>query len=124
MGKHKVYAVKVGRQPGVYTNWTDCQKQTSGFKGAIFKSFENLKDANNYLYQATTPKISKFYAVKVGKQPGIYTKWEACQMQILHHPGAKFKSFKNIIDALIYIEDPQFITTISDDLHFDVEPFA
>lgn len=31
----KYYAVKAGFEPGVYTQYSDCQRQTAGFKGAI-----------------------------------------------------------------------------------------
>jgi len=31
----KYYAVRFGKVPGVYTDWTECQGQISGFKGAI-----------------------------------------------------------------------------------------
>lgn len=30
----KFYAVRAGHKPGVYTTWTICQQQISGFKGA------------------------------------------------------------------------------------------
>lgn len=30
----KYYAVRAGYKPGVYTNWSICQQQISGFKGA------------------------------------------------------------------------------------------
>lgn len=30
----KYYAVLAGHKPGVYTEWAECQKNTTGFKGA------------------------------------------------------------------------------------------
>ena len=36
---NKIYAVKVGRIPGKYYTWADCEKQVKGFKGQEFKSF-------------------------------------------------------------------------------------
>jgi viroplasmin and RNaseH domain-containing protein len=50
----KFYAVKNGRVPGVYTTWDECKKQTNGFSNACFKSFDNLKDAENFV-SVTTP---------------------------------------------------------------------
>lgn len=35
----KKYVVWVGRQPGIYDTWAECQSQTSGFSGAKFKAF-------------------------------------------------------------------------------------
>lgn len=34
------YAVRVGRQPGVYSTWEECEAQVNGFKAAAFKKFE------------------------------------------------------------------------------------
>ena len=45
----KYYAVKVGREKGIYHTWEECKEQVDGFEGAEFKSFSNLEDANNYL---------------------------------------------------------------------------
>ncbi len=41
----KFYAVRAGRAPGVYDTWAQCQKQTSGFSGAVFKSFPTREEA-------------------------------------------------------------------------------
>ncbi len=35
----------------------------------------------------------KYYAVRVGKTPGIYLTWEACRKQVSGYPGAIYKSF-------------------------------
>ena len=43
--KEKFYVVWVGVTPGIYTNWTDCQLQVNGYKGALFKSFATLTEA-------------------------------------------------------------------------------
>jgi len=45
----KYYAVSVGREPGIYRSWADCQKQTVKFSGAIFKSFTTEKEAKEFL---------------------------------------------------------------------------
>lgn len=36
-GVQKYYAVQVGKEPGVYLTYAECQAQTAGFKGAICK---------------------------------------------------------------------------------------
>lgn len=48
MGK-KVYAVRNGRKTGIFNTWAECQKQTSGFSGAEFKSFTTRAGAEAYL---------------------------------------------------------------------------
>jgi ribonuclease HI len=51
----KFYAVKKGRQPGIYTTWPDCQKQVSGFSGAIYKSFTSKAEAEAFMGKASAP---------------------------------------------------------------------
>ena len=36
---------------------------------------------------------SKFYVVWKGRQPGVYSNWESCKMQIEGFKGAQYKSF-------------------------------
>ncbi|MBA1392432.1 ribonuclease [Lactobacillus sp. XV13L] len=45
----KFYAVKKGRQPGVYRTWAAAKKQVDGFSGAEYKSFAQITDATDYL---------------------------------------------------------------------------
>src|SRR4051812_31451 len=33
------YAVRRGRQPGIYSTWDECQRQISGFAGAEYRKF-------------------------------------------------------------------------------------
>lgn len=45
----KFYAVRKGREPGIYTSWDECKRQTTGFSGAEFKSFLTKEDAENFM---------------------------------------------------------------------------
>ena len=45
----KYYAIKIGRNPGIYTNWDDAKKQIINFSGAVFKSFKTEDEANEFL---------------------------------------------------------------------------
>jgi ribonuclease HI len=45
MPKQKYYVVWVGKKPGVYTSWPDCQKQVEQVEDAKFKSFESQEEA-------------------------------------------------------------------------------
>jgi ribonuclease HI len=51
MAKQKFYVVWVGRKPGVYTSWTECQEQINKFDDAKFKSYET-KTAADEAYKA------------------------------------------------------------------------
>lgn len=45
----KYYAVKKGKNPGIYRSRDDCSKEVKGFKGAIYKSFKTKEEALNFL---------------------------------------------------------------------------
>ena len=57
--KKKFYAVKKGYQTGIFSTWAECQKQTQGFKGALFKSFLSKEEAQNYLNDQPQHNISE-----------------------------------------------------------------
>ncbi len=44
-------------------------------------------------------KAKKFYVVWKGNNPGIYSSWTDCQLQIKGYPDAKYKSFKSLAEA-------------------------
>ena len=39
--------------------------------------------------------MSGYYAVRVGRVPGIYRTWQACKTQVHRFPKAVFKRFDN-----------------------------
>lgn len=41
----------------------------------------------------------KFYAVQVGKTPGVYHDWASCEAQVKGFPGAKYKAFSTETEA-------------------------
>lgn len=44
------YAVKIGRQPGIYPCWEKGAKdQIQGFKGAVYKKFKTLEEAREFM---------------------------------------------------------------------------
>ena len=52
----KVYAVKVGRQTGLFNTWAECEAQVKGFMGAKFKGFMTAQEAMAWLAGDETPK--------------------------------------------------------------------
>lgn len=50
----------------------------------------------------------KYYAVRVGKTPGIYMTWEDCKNMVDGYPGAKYKSFSNLAEAEMFLEGVSF----------------
>ncbi|CAG8771423.1 13303_t:CDS:2 [Dentiscutata erythropus] len=43
------YAVRKGRESGIYTSWEKCQEQVNGCSGALFKKFYTRQQAENYI---------------------------------------------------------------------------
>lgn len=46
---------------------------------------------------------NKYYAVKVGKIPGIYNTWDECKSNVDGFSGALYKSFKTLEEAMNYM---------------------
>jgi len=57
--------------------------------------------------------MSKFYSVKTGKVPGIYTDWKSCEQQVKGYPHAVYKSFKTLEEAQQFINSSDNVNTIS-----------
>lgn len=55
MGK-KFYAVKIGRVPGIYNSWSECEKNVKKFPKAVFKKFSDQRSAEEFISGLTTRK--------------------------------------------------------------------
>ena len=62
------YAVAKGRNVGIYNFWNDAKEQVLNYKGAIFKSFKNEKDAEDYILNINSCNSDFF--------ENIYTKYD------------------------------------------------
>ena len=51
-------------------------------------------------------KKQKYYVVWQGKQPGIYTDWDACKAQVQGVQGAQYKGFDSMAEAEAAIKLP------------------
>ncbi len=49
MTKKKYYAVKIGRKPGIYQTWAECEEQVKGIGGAVYKGFLDMESAEKYM---------------------------------------------------------------------------
>lgn len=49
MAAKKVYAVKAGKTPGIFTSWEECKASVDGFPGAEYKGFATPEEARDYL---------------------------------------------------------------------------
>lgn len=49
----------------------------------------------------------KYYAVKKGRTPGLYTSWDECKKSVFKFPGAIYKSFETEKEAVEYLENDE-----------------
>ena len=62
----KYYAVRKGRETGIFRRWDKCKEVTSGYKGAEYKSFLTEEEAKKYMDCVPTPEsydISKGFHI-------------------------------------------------------------
>ena len=64
----KYYAVKAGRQTGLFTSWDDCKAQVQGFSGAIYKSFPSLVEAQQYLWGEPSAAVQSAAVAQTAEQ--------------------------------------------------------
>jgi ATP-dependent DNA helicase PIF1 len=91
----KYYAVREGRQPGIYTTWHDAETQTANYSGAVFKSFDSLEGAEEYMTSYTPeaiPVIANEYGLNTGQQ-AAFDAVVAGKSIFLTGPGGTGKSY-------------------------------
>ncbi|XP_068136443.1 ribonuclease H1-like [Hyperolius riggenbachi] len=49
--------------------------------------------------------LRMFYAVKKGREPGVYNTWEECKEQVDRFPAAKYKKFASEEEAWKFVRD-------------------
>ncbi|MED6215695.1 hypothetical protein PIB30_000701 [Stylosanthes scabra] len=73
--KYSHYTVRVGRNPGIYTDWDDCNEQVHGFPYASFRGFRSLEEAVEWMNKEPVCRKSKQAAKGVEKlSPDFYSK--------------------------------------------------
>ncbi len=79
--KQKFYVVWKGKHPGIFESWDDCKAQSTGVKGAQYKSFSTFGEAKkafngNYLeYKGTKkgkPSLTPEELLKIG-EPNMHS---------------------------------------------------
>lgn len=53
---------------------------------------------------------TKFYAVRVGRTPGVYYTWDECKSMVHGYPGAVYKSFTTLDEAESFIKSDEELT--------------
>lgn len=58
----------------------------------------------------------KYYVVKEGRTPGIYTDWASCKAQVEGYSNAVYKSFKSLAEAGAWLEGAEQLQTPRDEI--------
>lgn len=45
----------------------------------------------------------KYYAVRIGRRPGIYQTWDEARPEVIGYPNATYQSFNNLTDAQAFV---------------------
>jgi viroplasmin and RNaseH domain-containing protein len=95
----KIYAVAAGHTTGLFETWEECKAQVEGYSGARYKSFATREEAEAFLLiKVAKREPSCYYAVAVGRVPGIYETWDECHAQI-NRCSNKYKKCKTWDEA-------------------------
>eukprot|EP00835_Amoeboradix_gromovi_P006271 NODE_708_length_4951_cov_0.361500.p1 type:complete len:599 gc:universal NODE_708_length_4951_cov_0.361500:3045-4841(+) len=119
---NKYYTVAVGKRIGIFTDATNARRSADGVSGQKIKGFQTKKEAVNY-YQSfhpnKHPKIldidisdnseSAYFAVIVGREPGIYTSSIECRKQTDNVPGQRSKKFKTLKEAQQFMQQSKVV---------------
>ena len=74
----KVYAVKVGRQTGLFNTWAECEAQVKGFMGAKYKGFMTAQEAMSWLVGDDAPGgQGEMFLFSPGEKAGARPKEQA-----------------------------------------------
>ena len=89
------YAIKIGKNPGIYSTWAECKLNIGLSKNAKYKKFDTKQEAQNFINNKS------YYAVKAGIKPGIYLTWSECKENTVGFPKAIYKKFNTEQEAKI-----------------------
>ena len=68
----KFYAVKIGKKPGIYKTWEECQEQINGFSGAIYKGFPSESEAIDFINDKKDNKLKLEESEAIAYVDGSY----------------------------------------------------
>lgn len=73
MGK-KIYAVRVGKIPGIYYSWDECKSMVDGYPKAEYKSFSEENEAKKYLGQKSENEILDYENIAIAYVDGSFSR--------------------------------------------------
>ncbi|ANB10952.1 putative ribonuclease H1 [Sugiyamaella lignohabitans] len=92
----KIYAVKRGREKGIFSELQTALDATYRFSHCAMKSFTNFQAACDYMKY-------RYYAVQKGHVKGIFRLWANAVEASAMYPGSRMKSFKSLKLAKLFL---------------------
>ena len=119
----RFYAVYYSNGKGkIFTRSKDFQRETAKKSAKLYRGFDVKIEAEQWLKSPENfPKEKKFFAVKVGRKPGIYDNLEEYEAQMHRYPHCNGKVFYTVEGAEYWLNhgddiyqkpDTSFWTTI------------
>ena len=98
--------------PGVYTDVGEAQAQCRGVSGAVMQRFSSRAEAAAFAAAPAPPAAGargggggnfRYYAVRVGVKPGVYSSNAEAQAQVVRVPGALYRGYNSLAEAEEYV---------------------
>ena len=99
-GRKKYYAVRVGFKPGLYTEWSEAEKQVIGYNGAEYCSFKLKREADKYLKTKKKKEQQKTDAQKNNWQRITYSRQRKRNLAANYQTNSAETSTKNRFNLL------------------------
>ena len=110
----KYYAVRKGRQPGLYYIWEDAKRQVDGFSGAEHRAFFSESEALEYLEKNTV--FSEKVTIGSGGFCDVYKVSDEIVEKVLRVKNEdSIKRFRREIEIIRSVDHPNIIKIIESD---------
>lgn len=53
--KKRYYCIIRGRKQGIFTSWEETEQYVKGYKGALYKGFKTLEEAQQWIVENEEP---------------------------------------------------------------------
>ena len=117
------YAIFVGREPGVYTSWTYAKTLIEKYPGAIYKSFNNKLDAENFALSGDIPTAPVF--ADNHSQIFKITKADSSSMMRPQPKMMRPQSHPKMIGSKIMQPNPDLVSTsLIDNINYYFEHYS
>ncbi|KAG5366477.1 hypothetical protein CJU89_0906 [Yarrowia sp. B02] len=123
-----VFAVRKGLVPGIYLHWETAVKKAGKLSVSEWKKFDNVPEAKEWMGRYKTApgdvmynpyitqinfcnaqlahkeeEVTMWYAVKAGRQIGVFKDWEEAADQVVGFPEPKYAAFASENEAYRFL---------------------